>query len=180
MSSFKNGICGATLTPTGSLAALERDALCYCGHAHALAAAADPVSRPRQYAPDRDIDILHLALDLTPDFATHRFAGQVSLRFKPISRPLRELKLDLDDLTIDTVDSTQRLQAFQATRERLVITFAEPIPPGEERQVVVRYHAEDRVKRDPVFGGIRRGLNFCTPRNGFAAGDGCACFSSPS
>ena len=38
-----------------------------CGRGHAMLAPADS-SAYRKYAPDREFDLLHLALDVTPDF----------------------------------------------------------------------------------------------------------------
>jgi hypothetical protein len=37
---------------------------------------------------------VHLALDVTPDFKARSVAGQATIRFKPIARPLEQLKLD--------------------------------------------------------------------------------------
>jgi hypothetical protein len=48
----------------------------------------------RKYAPDRKVDILHLALDVTPDFKQRTIAGKATLTFKPIAKPLDELQLD--------------------------------------------------------------------------------------
>ena len=59
-----------------------------------------PVDSPdyRKYAPDRKVDILHLALDVTPDFKQRTIAGKatlekaftlVSAESRPDARPLR-------------------------------------------------------------------------------------------
>ncbi|MFM7215162.1 MAG: hypothetical protein ACKO3H_09820 [Verrucomicrobiota bacterium] len=44
-----------------------------------------------QYTPSREIDILHLAIDVTPDFKTRTVDGVTTVRFKPIALPLKEL-----------------------------------------------------------------------------------------
>src|SRR5712692_4293369 len=46
-----------------------------------------------KYAPDRKVDILHLALDVTPDFEKRTVRGEVTFTFKPIGKPLDELRL---------------------------------------------------------------------------------------
>ena len=57
----------------------------------------------RHYAPDREIDVLHLKLDVTPDFEERTVSGTVRIEFAPIAKPLEELSLDAVDLYIDTV-----------------------------------------------------------------------------
>src|SRR5690242_12107302 len=63
-------------------------------------------SESRKYAPDRDMDILHLALDVTPDFKQRTVAGKVVITFKPIAKPLPELELDAVDLHVQSVTAT--------------------------------------------------------------------------
>jgi aminopeptidase N len=48
----------------------------------------------RKYAPDRDVDVLHLALDVTPDFKARTVAGKASLKIKVNARPVQELHLE--------------------------------------------------------------------------------------
>src|SRR5688572_24282524 len=62
-----------------------------CGRNHAMLAPAES-SAHRKYAPDREFDLLHLALDVTPDFKARSVAGQATIRFKPIAKPLEQLK----------------------------------------------------------------------------------------
>jgi hypothetical protein len=54
------------------------------GFARALRAPLDSPDH-RKYAPDRKVDILHLALDVTPDFKQRTIAGKATLTFKPIA-----------------------------------------------------------------------------------------------
>ena len=63
------------------------------GHVYALAEG-DEGGSSRQYAPDRHVDILHLRLDVTPDFERQTVAGTATITFSPIGKPLRELRLD--------------------------------------------------------------------------------------
>src|SRR5512146_2040854 len=48
----------------------------------------------QKYAPDRRVDILHVAIDITPDFKARTIKGVASIRFAPIARGLEELSLD--------------------------------------------------------------------------------------
>jgi len=129
-------------------------------HRHSLGLAPDEPPTQRQYAPDREIDVLHLALDVTPDFKQRTVAGTATMRFKPIGKPLRELKLDAVDLTVESVTSPVKIQAHQVTADQIIVTFAEPIAAGQEASVAVRYRAQPR-----------KGLYFRTPEMGYPPGD---------
>ena len=67
----------------------------------------------RKYAPDRKVDILHLALDVTPDFKQRTIAVKATLTFKPIAKPLDELQLDAIDLAVQSVNATEKVLGYQ-------------------------------------------------------------------
>ncbi|HWH72469.1 MAG TPA: M1 family metallopeptidase, partial [Candidatus Sulfotelmatobacter sp.] len=117
-------------------------------------------SDTRKYAPDREVQVLHLALDVTPDFQHRSIEGKATLRFKPLSQPVQELKLDAVDLQIRSVTASAKVQAYQVTEEQVIVTFAEPLPPGQETAVTIVYSAEPS-----------QGLYFRTPEMGYRAGD---------
>src|SRR5215475_5507812 len=102
------------------LAAESESLRCAGGYAW-LAAADSPGTR--KYAPSREIDILHLALDVTPDFKARTVLGKAVLRFKPIARPLDELRLDGVDLRVRTVIATEKILGWQATDKQVIVTF---------------------------------------------------------
>src|SRR2546423_2515898 len=64
-------------------------------------------SEHRKYAPDREVDVLHLALDVTPDFQQRTVEGRATIRFKPIAEPVQQLKLDAVDLAVHSVSATE-------------------------------------------------------------------------
>src|SRR6266540_1485097 len=66
----------------------------------------------RKYAPDRQIDILHLTLDVTPDFTQRTVTGSATWKFKPIAKPFAELKLDGVDLNVSSVTSTEKVLGY--------------------------------------------------------------------
>src|SRR5580658_7822698 len=103
-----------------------------------------PETRPvaRQYAPDRNSGFVHMSLDLTPDFQQRTIAGEVTFTFKPIDKPLAEMDLNAADMTIASVESSEKIQAWQATADRLIITFAGAVPAGHESRVIIRYNAQ--------------------------------------
>src|SRR5947199_5187736 len=59
-----------------------------------------PIDSPdyKKYAPDREVEIVHLALDVTPDFTNRTVEGKAIWNLKPIAKPLQEIKLDAVDL----------------------------------------------------------------------------------
>src|ERR1019366_1429526 len=117
------------------------------------------------YAPDREVALLHLALDVTPDFAQRTLSGKATLQFKPIVKPVQELQLDAVELSIESGTATEKIQAYQVTSDHLIITFAEPIPADRAASVTIAYHAEPDA-----------GLYFRTPKMGYKDGD-THCFS---
>ncbi|PYI82032.1 MAG: hypothetical protein DME26_18795, partial [Verrucomicrobia bacterium] len=126
-----------TSCPAGEIETAE----IVCQNSRSLFAPADS-SAYRKYAPDRRVDILHLALDVTPDFKQRTVAGKVMLRFKPIAKPLDELRLDGVDLKVSAASSTEKIQGYQVTDKEIVITFEKPIPAGQQAEVTVAYSAQ--------------------------------------
>lgn len=78
---------------------------------HLAPPASRDVGDQRKYAPDRAIDLLHAAIDVTPHFKERSLDAQVTLRFKPIAKPFAELKLDAVDLQVSEVSSTEASRA---------------------------------------------------------------------
>ena len=114
----------------------------------------------RKYAPSREMDILHLTIDVTPDFQQRTVSAKTTIRFKPIAKPLDELRLDAVDLTVNSVTATEPVRSFQITERNLIVTFESPIPPDREVSVTVAHSAE------PV-----KGLYFRTPEMGYKEGE---------
>lgn len=132
---------------------------CYCDK-HLLPAPVKLVPG-RKYARDRLIDIRHLKLDVTPDFARRTVSGTATLAFKPIARPLPKLELDAVGLRIDSVQcSGATVVDRELTDEKLALTFASPIAPNMEATVTITYAAQPE-----------RGLYFRTPGMGYQPGD---------
>ncbi len=121
-----------------------------------------PVDAPdhRKYAPDREVQMVHLALDVTPDFAQRTITATAVLRFKPVLKPVQEVKFDAVDLNVQSVTATEKIQAYQATDKQLIVTFAESIPADKEVTVTVNYSATPA-----------HGLYFRTPEMGYKVGD---------
>ena len=135
----------------------QRDSQCV--KSASLFATTDPALH-RSYAPDREIRIRHLALDITPDFKARTIVGRATLRFQPNQKPVSELKLDAVELAIQSVTATEPIRAWQAADGKVVVTFASPIPADREATVTIAYSGEPT-----------KGLYFRTPEMGYKPGE---------
>lgn len=138
------------------------DALHTCEHcAKNLLPSVTKIRPGRKYARDRRVDIQHLKLDVTPDFSRRSVAGSMSMSFKPIALPLDKLELDAVDLDIQDISVTgAKLADRILEEEKLTLVFDEPILPGTDVSVSIRYQVEPQ-----------RGLYFRTPEMGYKPGD---------
>lgn len=121
-----------------------------------------PLDSPdhRKYVPDRAISVVNLAIDVTPDFTNRTIAAKTTITFKPIATALPELSLDAVDLRVASLKSSEAMLDYQVTGEKIIVTFAEPIPADKEAWVAVEYRAEPA-----------NGLYFRTPEMGYKPGD---------
>jgi aminopeptidase N len=117
----------------------------------------DPV---HQYAPSREFDLLHLALDVTPDFRRRTITATATLRLKPIALPLPEVRLDAVDLTVTNLTASEPVRGWQVTADQIIVTFDPPVPTGREVTLVIAYRAQPA-----------QGLFFRTPEMGYPAQD---------
>ncbi len=115
----------------------------------------------RKYARDRLIDLLHLKLDVRPDFQKRTIAGTATLTFKPVGRALSTLTLDAVGLEVESITaSNATLGSQQNTGEQLILDFTSPVPVDAEAGVVIRYHVQPE-----------NGIYFRTPEMGYKAED---------
>ena len=128
---------------------------------HYSQAAAEANVSPRKYAPPRLVDVLHIKIDVTPDFGQRTVAGTTTITCTPISKPVKTLRLDAVRLTIDDVRcDAAKVADFNASDEDLTIVFESPIPVGSE------FHLEVDHAAQPT-----KGLYFRTPEMGYPKGD---------
>jgi len=123
---------------------------------HLIGGAIPSDSSALKYAPSRLVDILHLALDVTPNFK----AAKATIRFKPNAKALPELELDAVDLSVSSLTSSAKIAGYQNTGEKIVVTFDPPIAADQETMVVITYSAEPK-----------QGLYFRTPEMGYKSED---------
>lgn len=129
-----------------------------CRYCQAFAAEAE-ASTPK-YAPDRVVDVRHIKIDVTPDFAAKTVQATTTLTFAPISKPTREVVLNAVRLRVEGIESSRALAEHSSTDEKLTLLFAEPISVGEEVSVAITYTAEPK-----------KGLYFRTDDMGYPEGE---------
>lgn len=114
----------------------------------------------RQYAPDREPQIIHLALDVTPDFHERSIEATATIRFKAIAQPLQQVKLDSVGLDVHSVTATIGVLAWHLTEDKLIVIFTKALPADTEASMTVAYSAHPE-----------QGLYFRTPEMGYKPGD---------
>ncbi len=147
----------------GTLLGEEQAEICrYCqqGWRSSRAAIAETSGRMTKYAPDRQVDVQHIRLDVTPDFTRHTVAGTTRIEFTPISQPLTDLRLDAVDLTVSAVRGSSDIASYVNSGEDLTVVFAEPIPVGTSAWIEVDHEAEPK-----------QGFYFRTPEMGYPDSD---------
>jgi len=110
-----------------------------------------PGARPR-YAPDRVVDLQHLALVLDVDPHARTVEGTATLRGAVVAPNTRTLELDAVELTIDAVTVGGAPATFRHDGKKLRIELGKPLATGAELVVAVAYR-----------GVPRRGLYFIAP-----------------
>lgn len=128
--------------------------------AHFHSAAPVDSSAHRKFAPDRFVDVLHMIIEVTPDFVTRSVSGRTTLRFRPLTEGQRELRLNARDLRVSETTASLPIQHVNNTGEELIITFGELIPTQGEQQVTITYEAYPQ-----------KGLYFRTRQMGYAPED---------
>lgn len=145
----------ALLAVAGSAPAAEH----VCRFCQRGAAPPAPSESPR-YAPDRVVDLRHITIDVTPDFAAQTLRATTTLSFAPIAKPTRVVELSAVRLRVEEVSSSHTLAEHSSTDERLTLLFEDPIPAGEVVEVSITYHCEPK-----------RGLYFRTAAMGYPEGE---------
>jgi len=83
--------------PSASVRAETDETTIECAKSATFLAPIDS-SEHRKYAPDREVQVLHLALDISPDFKRRTVSGKATVQFRPTAKPVQEVKLDAIDL----------------------------------------------------------------------------------
>ena len=114
-----------------------------------------PGTRAR-YAPDRVVDIQHIALALDVDPARREVAGTATLTGIVIAPGTRAVELDAVELSIEKVTANGKPARHRHDGKRLHVELADALAAGAELTIAVEYR-----------GTPRRGLYFIGPDEGY-------------
>ncbi|HEY3803773.1 MAG TPA: M1 family metallopeptidase [Kofleriaceae bacterium] len=113
-----------------------------------------PGTRPK-FAPDRVVDIQHIALALDVDPAARTVRGTATLRAAAIG-PVTAVELDAVELDIAKVAANGKAAEFRHDGKKLRVTLPAPLAAGAELVLAIEYS-----------GSPRRGLYFVAPDDGY-------------
>jgi aminopeptidase N len=114
-----------------------------------------PGTRPR-FAPDRVVDIEHLALRLALDVEARAVRGEVELTFAVIAPGTHWIELDAVELSVERVALGDAALEFRHDGRRLRVRLPAPQPSGARHRLTIGYA-----------GTPRRGLYFIAPDAGY-------------
>ncbi len=114
-----------------------------------------PGTRAR-YAPDRVVDIQHIALALDVDPAKREVAGTATLSGIVIAPDTKMIELDAVELAIENVVANGKRAEFRHDGKRLRIELEDTLASGAELAIAIDYR-----------GAPRRGLYFIAPDDGY-------------
>ncbi|HEY1817603.1 MAG TPA: M1 family metallopeptidase [Kofleriaceae bacterium] len=113
-----------------------------------------PGTRPK-FAPDRVVDIQHIALALDVDPAARTVRGTATLRTAAIG-PVTAVELDAVELDIAKVAANGKAAQFRHDGKKLRVALPAPLAAGAELVLAIEYS-----------GSPRRGLYFIAPDDGY-------------
>jgi len=95
---------------------------------------------PKQYAPDRQVDVTHIKLTVSFEIDKEIMHGQCDTHFTVIQDKISRIVLDAAEMEIIAVsDPSGNALDFEHTGTRLFITLAEELESGTESAVHIRY-----------------------------------------
>jgi len=97
-----------------------------------------------QYAPDRQVDVTHIALDVSFEIERRVMNGNCTVHFSAIKDNLRRLTLDAAEMEILEVQGAGgKSLDFEHTGMKLHISLAKSLKKEEHSSVQVRYRVSD-------------------------------------
>ncbi len=109
-----------------------------------------------QYAPDRVVDVEHIALGIAIDPLARTVTGTATLRTRAVADRTRSIELDAVELQIRRVTVNGVPVTFRHDGKRLRIDFGAELPLGAEIELAIDYT-----------GTPRRGLYFIAPDDAY-------------
>ncbi len=106
-----------------------------------------------RYGPDKTVDVLHIALDLTPDLDAATLTASCTTTVEALDDDVAALRLDAVDLHVRAVHARDAALRYKATSESVTVFFDPPLRAGTRTSFTIDYTVERP----------RRGLYFTAP-----------------
>ncbi len=103
------------------------------------------------YAPDRPVDVRHVALDLRVDFAAKTLSGTCATTVSALYDEVREVVLRAGEMRISTVTFTSKRRPqpvtldFDYDGERVRVLLDKPLRYGNEATITITYATAPRI-----------------------------------
>ena len=126
----------------------------------------EPERPRRDVAPDRDVDVLHTALDVSFDFARRAVVGTATHRVTSLRDSLASFYFHAVAMEIDTVTTPEagaQPLAYAYDGERLTITPERPLRLGDTLTVRVEYMAFPEKAAEQGGAFVGQGVYFIDP-----------------
>jgi aminopeptidase N len=91
-------------------------------------------------SPTADIDVLHYALTITPDFDTRSVSGETHISFRSQRDALADIRFSGNSLTVDR--ATIQGQPARASRDHgdVVVALPQPLARGQTATMTIAFH----------------------------------------
>lgn len=99
---------------------------------------------PRRYARDRDVDIVHVVLDLTLDFDGKRIDGSVTHRLVPLREGVKTVRFDAVEMDVTRVALGSKAVGFRNDGRHLTVSLPEALREGREVKLSIDYSCAPR------------------------------------
>ncbi len=97
-----------------------------------------------KYAPNRQVDVEHLKVDMIPDFQKRSIYSTATIDFEVIAKPFRSLILHGIDLEILNVTSNNKIESFDTDDAIITILFEKELPLNQKHYVSIEYRAKPK------------------------------------
>jgi aminopeptidase N len=91
-------------------------------------------------SPTADLDVLHYALTVTPDFDQHSISGESQISFRSRRDALAEVRFSANSLTVDRATMRGEPVGVSRASEEIVMTLPRPLARGQTATLTIAYH----------------------------------------